>query len=163
MIYPIALTQYVDNRGVFFEGWNFRENETKWVSDRFSKSSPGVLRGLHCQLKHPQAKLLTVISGKILDIIVDINTGQYSGYNLVEGMQLLIPNNYLHGFLALEESIVWYKVDVPRQADDEYIVAWDDKDLNIDWPIDKPILSYRDTNGLSWKEFLKVYSEKIGR
>lgn len=149
-----------DSRGYFFESFNQREFEEKvcktiFVQDNESKSSYGVIRGLHFQ-KPPlaQSKLVRVVKGAVLDVAVDIRKGsptfgQHVAVELTEEnhRQFFIPRGFAHGFSVLSEEVVFqYKCDnfyAPRY---EGTVAWNDPDLGIDWriPIDKAVLSEKD-------------------
>jgi len=138
-----------DHRGYFFESFNqnrFDNNviKTQFVQDNESKSSKGVLRGLHFQ-KPPfaQAKLVRCIKGKVLDVAVDIRKGSptYGKHVAVElseenKKQLFVPRGFAHGFIVLsEEAIFAYKVDNTYAPSHDSGVKWDDKELNIDWGI----------------------------
>ncbi len=132
-----------------------------FVQDNQSYSVRGVLRGLHAQLRSPQAKLVRAVSGEIFDVAVDARPnsptfgqwhGDYlSGANL---RQLFIPEGFLHGFCVLSETaIVHYKCSSLYVPDDQSGVLWNDKDLGIDWPIETPVLSDKDRQNLTWKKF----------
>lgn len=151
---------FEDARGYFFESYNekeFVENgiEAKFIQDNQSKSSYGVIRGLHCQLgDHSQAKLVRVLKGRVLDVAVDIRKGsptfgQYVAVELSEEnqRQLFIPRHFLHGFSVLsEEAVFSYKVDNYYCKDAEFGIRYDDKEIGIDWqiPVDKIITSEKD-------------------
>ena len=151
---------FEDSRGYFFESYNeaeFIKNgiSNKFVQDNQSKSSYGVLRGLHCQLgEHSQAKLVRVLEGKVLDVAVDIrkNSPTFGKYVSVElssenKKQLFIPRNFLHGFVVLSEIAIFsYKCDNFYNKQSEFGVIYNDKTINIDWkiPTDKIILSDKD-------------------
>jgi dTDP-4-dehydrorhamnose 3,5-epimerase len=156
----IEPTVFKDSRGYFFESYN--ENnfkavgiDIKFVQDNQSKSSYGVLRGLHYQLApHAQTKLVRVLSGKILDVVVDMRTGSPT-YGKVFSLelsaennkQLLIPKGFAHGFSVLSETAeVMYKCDVFYNKESEAGMAYNDTTLNIDWkiPADKAIISEKD-------------------
>jgi dTDP-4-dehydrorhamnose 3,5-epimerase len=149
-----------DERGYFFESFSekwFRENvcDTHFVQDNESKSHYGVLRGLHFQ-KPPfeQAKLVRVVSGKVLDIAVDIreNSPTFKQYVSVElscenKRQLFIPRGFAHGFVVLsDEAVFQYKCDNYYMPDFESNILWNDLALNIDWqiPTEDIILSAKD-------------------
>ena len=157
---------FCDSRGVFLESYN----ETKYleigISDVFmqdnqSYSIKNTIRGLHYQSYPGQSKLVSVLSGKIFDVIVDIKPQsptykQWLGIELndILRQQLYIPIGYAHGFCALENSHVTYKVSYPYSAEHEKTILWNDSDINIDWPIKLPILSYRDLEGKKLVELL---------
>ena len=161
---------YSDNRGYFFESYNqkdFFENgiENNFIQDNQSKSSYGVIRGLHCQIgEYSQAKLVRVLYGKVLDVAVDIrkNSPTYGKYVSVElsdenQKQLFIPKHFLHGFSVLSETaILSYKCDNLYHKESEYTIKYDDKDISIDWkiPKNKIIISEKDNLGNNLKNFI---------
>jgi dTDP-4-dehydrorhamnose 3,5-epimerase len=149
-----------DERGYFFESFNQREFEEKvcktvFVQDNESKSSYGVVRGLHFQ-KPPfaQSKLVRVVKGSVLDVAVDIRKdsptfGQHVAVELTgdNHRQLLIPRGFAHGFSVLSEDVIFqYKCDNFYAPQYEGAIAWDDPDLGIDWqiPANKVLLSEKD-------------------
>jgi len=153
-----------DNRGFFMETYNKKEfkeiglNED-FVQDNHSRSSKGVLRGLHFQKKHQQAKLVRVIVGKVYDVAVDLRQnsetyGKYFGIELSEEnkLMLFIPKGFAHGFLSLSERVEFmYKVTDFYCPKCDGGIIWSDKNINIHWPfkennIDEPILSEKDQN-----------------
>ena len=151
---------FEDERGYFFESYNeaeFAKNGivNKFVQDNQSKSSYGVVRGLHCQLgEFAQAKLVRVLSGRVLDVAVDIrkNSPTFGKYVAVElsdenKRQLFIPRGFLHGFSVLsDEAVFAYKCDNLYAPHAEFGIRFDDPDIGIDWmvPHDKIITSDRD-------------------
>lgn len=147
-----------DERGYFYETYNlskFRDagiNE-EFVQDNQSKSSAGVLRGLHFQNPpHAQGKLVRVINGSVLDVAVDIRKGSptYGHYHKVllseENKKMFwIPPGFAHGFATLENDTIFaYKCTGSYNKESEGSVRWDDPTLNIDWGIDHPSLSDKD-------------------
>ena len=152
---------FEDARGYFFESFNQREFEEKvgpicFVQDNESKSSYGVVRGLHFQKgEHAQSKLVRVVKGAVLDVAVDIRKGsptfgKWVSVELTEDnhRQFFIPRGFAHGFSVLSEMAVFqYKCDNFYAPQSEGAIAWDDPDLNIDWriPADKIILSAKDS------------------
>lgn len=152
---------FEDARGYFFESFNQREFEEKvgpicFVQDNESKSSYGVVRGLHFQKgEHAQSKLVRVVKGAVLDVAVDIRKGsptfgKWVSVELTEEnhRQFFIPRGFAHGFSVLSEIAVFqYKCDNFYAPQSEGAIAWDDPDLNIDWriPADKIILSAKDS------------------
>lgn len=159
--------KFFDERGYFLETFErFRYSEVgiddDFVQDNQSHSSRGVLRGLHCQLKFPQAQLVTVLSGSIFDVVVDLRPNsrtfcQWMGRELGgDGpVQIYMPPGFAHGFCVLSEyADLHYKVTRPYCSSDEGGILWCDPDLAIDWPIKNPILKSRDTNFPSMSEFL---------
>ena len=156
-----------DDRGYFFESWNsksFTEHigTINFVQDNESKSSYGVLRGLHYQKGDAaQAKLVRVIKGNVLDVAVDLRRssptfGEYIAVELNETnkRQLFIPRGFAHGFLVLSpEAIFCYKVDNIYAPDQEATLMWNDDSVSIDWPIkDDLIFSAKDLKGTSLKD-----------
>ncbi len=152
---------FEDARGYFFESFNQREFEEKvgpicFVQDNESKSSYGVVRGLHFQKgEHAQSKLVRVVKGAVLDVAVDIRKGsptfgKWVSVELTEEnhRQCFIPKGFAHGFSVLSEEVIFlYKCDNFYAPQSEGAIAWDDPDLNIDWriPADKIILSAKDS------------------
>ena len=150
-VYIIEPKVFNDARGYFCETWkkeDFEANIGKvdFIQDNESKSSYGVLRGLHYQKgSFSQAKLVRVIKGKVLDVAVDIRRhsptfGQHVMAELSEDnkRQLFIPRGFAHGFLVLsEEAIFTYKVDNVYAPQAEAGIRWNDPQLKIDWPIEK--------------------------
>lgn len=151
---------FKDARGYFFESFNQREFDEKvgrtvFVQDNESKSSYGVVRGLHIQKPpYTQSKLVRVVKGAVLDVAVDVRKGSptfghHVSVELTEDnhRQFFIPKGFLHGFSVLSEEVVFqYKCDDFYAPASEGAVAWDDPDLGIDWriPADKVILSEKD-------------------
>lgn len=145
---------YSDDRGFFSETYR-REAfpaELDFVQDNLSRSRQGVIRGLHYQIEHPQAKLVMAVSGEILDVAVDLREGsttfglhsahRLSGTNM---HQLYIPEGFAHGFSVLSESaVVYYKCSDYYFPQGERGIRWDDPDLAIDWQVDDPVLSEKD-------------------
>lgn len=153
----IELKHFADERGFFVE--RFRQNLFSeigikdLVQDNFSRSIPKVLRGLHYQFDKPQSKLVTAISGRILDVIVDIrhNSPTYGQHISVEldgtkPQWFWVPAGFAHGFLVLgnQEADVMYKVDNYWNGAGENGIAWNDPALGIQWPINDPIVSSKD-------------------
>lgn len=139
-----------DERGYFFESFNknkFKEQtglDVNFVQDNQSKSSYGVLRGLHFQRgEHSQAKLVRVLQGKVLDVVVDLRTdspsyGKHFSIELSENSytQLFIPKGFAHGFLVLSETAVFfYKCDNFYNKEADGGLIYNDRELNIDWKI----------------------------
>ncbi len=149
-VYIIEPKVFNDSRGYFFEAWKKEEFEqhigpVEFIQDNESKSSYGVLRGLHYQKgDFSQAKLVRVIKGRVLDVAVDIRPssptfGQHVMAELSEEnkRQFFIPRGFAHGFLVLsEEAVFTYKVDNVYAPQAEAGIRWDDPDLGIEWPID---------------------------
>ena len=141
---------FKDARGYFMEAWKQAEFDehvgpTQFIQDNESKSSFGVLRGLHYQKGDAsQAKLVRVIKGKVLDVAVDIrkSSSTFGKHVMVElsednKRQFFIPRGFAHGFLVLsDEAIFTYKVDNPYAPQRDAGIRWNDPDLGIEWPID---------------------------
>lgn len=159
-----------DNRGFFLESYkksDFIANgiNVEFNQDNHSKSTYGVLRGLHCQAKpYGQAKLVRCSKGRIFDVAVDIRPesktfGQYVKVELSEENKnmLFIPDGFLHGFVVLsDEAELLYKASGEYAPKSELGVIWNDKDINIDWGIDfEPILSDKDKILPTLKEMIK--------
>ena len=167
-VYIIEPKIFNDTRGYFFEAFKqkeFEENVCKinFVQDNESKSSYGVLRGLHYQKgEFSQAKLVRVIKGKVLDVAGDIRKssptfGKHVMVELSEDnkRQLFIPRGFAHGFLVLsKEAIFTYKVDNVYAPQSEASIKFNDPDLGIEWPIDSSevLTSEKDLKGKSFKE-----------
>lgn len=170
----LAPTVFEDSRGSFFESFNLKifkslvKNAPSFVQDNQSVSRGNVLRGLHIQIGNPQAKLVRVTSGSILDVAVDLrkNSRSFGKYYSVElsdvnNKQLFIPEGFAHGFLTLSDvATVNYKVSDYYNSKEELSINWDDPDLNINWRFDvEPVVSDKDRLGISFNEFLRVCDE----
>lgn len=168
-----------DDRGYFFESFSQREFDEKvrpirFVQDNESKSSYGVLRGLHFQ-KPPfaQSKLVRVIKGAVLDVAVDIRKGsptfgRYVAVELTEEnhLQFFIPRGFAHGFSVLTDEVIFqYKCDNFYAPQSEGALAWDDPDLEIDWkiPADKVLLSEKDKHHPRLKEAEWLFDYNVER
>ena len=168
-VYIIEPSVFGDERGYFLESFNlekFKENiyPINFVQDNVSKSSKGVLRGLHFQ-KPPfeQAKLVRCIEGTVIDVAVDIRRGSptYGMHLAVElsgenKRQLFVPRGFAHGFSVLSESAVFaYKVDNSYAPESDSGIRYDDKELNIDWGLSEEDiqLSVKDENLSFFKDF----------
>lgn len=152
---------YSDRRGCFFESFNNRKftevigRQVTFVQDNHSVSHKDVIRGLHYQVKTPQAKLVRVINGSILDIAVDMRRssptfGCHVSVILSCSNRKIfwIPEGFAHGFLVLSKTAeVLYKTNEYRQERNERCVIWDDRSLKLDWRNISPILSDKDANG----------------
>ena len=152
---------FFDNRGFFKEV--FRNNLIKknFKFDVMSSSKKNVIRGLHIQTKKPQAKVITVVFGKIMDVAVDLRKnsktfGKY--YSLIisdkDEYSFYIPEGFAHGFLCLSEKcIVHYKCSEYRHKESETTLDWRDQEVKIKWPIKKPIMSKKDKIGKNLEFF----------
>ena len=131
-----------------------------FVQDNHSRSSRGILRGMHFQREHPQGKLVHVSLGAIFDVVVDIRPhsptfGQWTGVTLDAGQQhqLWIPPGMAHGFLALSDTVhLHYKCTDFYHPRDEGSLRWDDPDIGIAWPCTTPVLSAKDAAAPFWRE-----------
>ena len=155
---------YRDKRGYFRELFLDKKVKKKFPFDVMSLSKKNVLRGLHMQLKDTQAKYVTVLKGKIFDVCVDLRKnsktfGKYFSIYLSEedNNSLLIPKGFAHGFCALTKDVILhYKCSNYRNKVSETGILWNDSDLKIKWPISKPIISNKDKNNISFKDFKKL-------
>jgi len=150
----IDIKTYGDERGCFMETYKRPDFivggiECDFVQDNQSLSTKGVLRGLHFQIKHPQSKLVRVVSGKVFDVAVDLRKGSDT-YGKWEGAvlsaenkrQFFIPKGFAHGFLVLSDTAVFcYKCDDVYRPGDEGGILWNDADIAVEWPsIDAEII-----------------------
>jgi len=154
-----------DDRGFFMETYN-QQKATElglpetFVQDNHSKSSKGVLRGLHYQCPQWQGKLVRVVQGEIFDVAVDIRAGsptfgEWVGYYLNDEnkQQLYVPEGFAHGFVVTSDTAeVVYKCTSLYQPAEEGSVLWNDPDIGIEWPIDAPLLSAKDEVGQRLKD-----------
>ncbi len=168
--YVIEPEVFVDNRGFFLETYNENNyrpivgDDINFVQDNHSFSTYGSLRGLHFQLNQPQGKLVRVTHGEILDVIVDLrveSSSFLSWYSVIlsaeNRKQMWIPPGIAHGFLVLSDSADFeYKCSAYYAPNDEYTLLWNDKKIGIDWPIQNPVLSEKDSKGLSLDEVMKI-------
>lgn len=165
----IEIEYFQDERGFFIEPWNKRDFAAAGFTEEFvqeghSRSHYGVLRGLHYQdLTAPMGKLVRCTLGRIYDVAVDLRVssptfGQYFAIELSaeNKKQLYIPPGFAHGFEALDEFVeVQYKQTGYYTPASEGTILWSDPDLGIDWPIKNPVLSKRDQNGMTLKQYLQ--------
>ena len=159
---------HIDLRGYFlevFKSSSFSQNgiEFRFSQDNLSFSKRGTVRGLHYQ-KHPyeQGKLVYTITGSIFDVAVDLRInsetfGRYVYANLSEEnhRSLWIPSGFGHGFMALEDSHVLYKVTNEYNKDYESGIVWNDPDIGVKWPFIQPIISNKDRKLISFKQYKK--------
>ena len=158
---------YGDDRGFFYESYN-REQlklttgiDKDFVQDNHSKSSKGVLRGLHYQIKQPQGKLVRVVSGEVYDVAVDIRKssedfGKWVGVTLsAENKRMLwVPEGFAHGFIVLsDETEFLYKTTDYYAPEHERCIRWNDAELAIDWQFEgEPLVSDKDAQGAGFKD-----------
>jgi dTDP-4-dehydrorhamnose 3,5-epimerase len=162
---------FADDRGHFFESFNHQRFEqavgcsVNFVQDNHSRSSKGVLRGLHFQDQMPQGKLVRVVSGKVFDVAVDLRRdsptiGKWVGAVLSADnkVQHWIPEGFAHGFLALTDGAeVLYKSTDYYAPEFERRILWKDPQLAIEWPIEgEPILSSKDQDGMLFSQLFNM-------
>lgn len=156
---------FKDNRGFLKETFRKKILKKNFLFDLVSLSKKNVIRGLHFQKKYSQAKLITVTHGKILDVAVDLRPksktfGEYFSIEISydDDFSFFIPENFAHGFLCLSKScVVNYKLSNYRKPEYEKTLQWNDPDININWPINKPTMSNKDkNNSQSFKELFKL-------
>ncbi|WEA31893.1 MULTISPECIES: dTDP-4-dehydrorhamnose 3,5-epimerase [Aeromonas] len=157
-----------DERGFFFESFNHKLFEeavgypVTFVQDNHSKSSKGVLRGLHYQFPpHAQGKLVRCVAGEVFDVAVDIRKssptfGQWVGVHISaeNKRQLWIPEGFAHGFVTLSDSADFlYKTTDYYHRESEGSIFWNDPDINIEWPVEGVFLSEKDKTSQSFSEY----------
>lgn len=157
--YIIEPTVFEDDRGYFYEKFNEKKFEEltglngHFVQDNISKSSYGVLRGVHLQKgEHAQAKLVSCLEGKVWDVAVDLRKdsptfGKWFGVELTpeNKLQLYVPRGFGHGFSVLSDTAIFaYKCDNFYEKDAEGSVIWNDEELNIDWKLPKEVIQLSD-------------------
>lgn len=149
---------YGDSRGWFYESWNHERYAEigiteNFVQDNVSFSSKGVLRGLHYQKPYTQGKLVSVLQGEVWDVIVDIRRsspmfGKWQGFTLTGANkeQLYVPKGFAHGFCVISDTALFqYKCTDRYSPNSEHGILWNDKTINIPWPVTDPIISEKDT------------------
>jgi dTDP-4-dehydrorhamnose 3,5-epimerase len=164
----IIPTIFSDDRGWFYEFYKEESFKAAGITYRFvqenqSFSKKGVIRGLHMQLDpHAQAKLVTVIHGKVLDVVVDLRPGSKTFaqvyYCLLESSKrnmLMVPEGFAHGFAALEDSIFFYKCSNAYNRAAEQGVIWNDPQLKINWQVQNPLVSEKDQQLPTLDELLR--------
>lgn len=171
---------FQDKRGRFLETWSEQRFTdaglpVSFRQDNVSISVRGVLRGLHCQHPREQGKLVTVLRGRVFDVVVDARLGsprfgRWAGVELddVHLKQLYVPPGFLHGFVALADDVVFtYKCTEQYDPSAEFSVRWDDPTIGIEWPVEAPLLSAKDEEAplLSAvpREQLPTYSSLAGK
>lgn len=156
---------HADARGHFFESWNAdrfsRLGITEpFVQDNVSRSVRDVVRGLHFQHPHDQAKLVTVLFGTVFDVAVDVRAdsprfGRWMGVELSDAKprQLFLPAGFAHGVVALTaEAIISYKCTAYYAPGHETSIQWDDPDIGVEWPTTSPVLSDKDKKGIRLRD-----------
>ncbi|ADQ18984.1 dTDP-4-dehydrorhamnose 3,5-epimerase [Leadbetterella byssophila DSM 17132] len=165
-VFEIIPRIFEDDRGYFYESYNielFKANgiPEEFLQDNQSFSKKGVIRGLHFQrAPFAQGKLVRVIKGAVLDVVVDIRPesptfGQYESFLLTEENKKMVylPEGFAHGFSTLEDAIFSYKCTNVYHKASEGGIIYNDPDLNIDWQVSNPVVSDKDLELPSWKEF----------
>ena len=150
---------YGDDRGFFMESWNSRRYEAlgipgTFVQSNVSRSGSGVVRGLHFQYPKPQGKLVSVLEGRVFDVAVDIRTDsptfrQWAGVELSaeNHRQMYVPEGFAHGFCVLSESVLLsYLCTEVYHAEYDAVIAWNDPDIDIHWPVESGRLSSKDAS-----------------
>ena len=158
---------HTDSRGYFQEVYKKKSIKKNFVFHCLSSSKKSVLRGLHLQIKNPQAKFITVVSGKIFDVALDLRENSktfgkyfkiilpYKSYN-----SIYIPEGFAHGFCGLNKNnIIYYCCTNYREKEHEVGILWNDKDLKIEWPIKNPILSKKDKKNMTLREYCALYKK----
>ena len=171
-IFEIQLEPHEDKRGFFMRVYDtqlFEEYkiDRNWVQENHSLSvEKGVIRGMHFQFPpHSEAKLIRVINGKIYDVFIDLRKGsptfgQWDSINLSAGNKkmIYIPRGFAHGYCTLTENCeILYKMDNYYASNSEDSIRWDDPDVGINWPANKPIISEKDLKAKSFREFVEKY------
>ena len=157
----IKKQKFIDSRGYFQELIVEKNIKIKFPFQVMSFSKKNIIRGLHIQTKNPQGKFITVIKGKIFDVAVDLRKksktyGKYFSKILSakNSLSIYIPPGFAHGFCTLDkENFVMYSCTQYRNDRSEMGIKYNDQDLNIKWPIKKPILSIKDRKNYSLDEF----------
>ena len=162
----IQSKSYKDRRGLFKEDFKKKFFKNKeFVFGCTSTSKKNVIRGLHLQTKFSQGKYVSVLKGSIFDVVVDLRKssktfGKHFKIILSDdnAKSLFIPGGFAHGFLGLKkENIIYYYCTNYRSAKHEKGILWNDKKLNIKWPIKKPIISLKDKKNLTFSEFKNLF------
>ena len=156
---------FTDNRGYFLELYKRKIIKKNFLFTCISYSKKNVIRGLHLQTKNTQAKYVSVLKGKILDVVVDLrkNSKTYGKtFKIIlsekNSKSLYIPEGFAHGFCALEkENYMLYSCSNYRDKNSEIGIIWNDKDLKIKWPKIKVVISKKDKNNISFQEFKKKF------
>jgi dTDP-4-dehydrorhamnose 3,5-epimerase len=170
-LWVIQPKNFEDQRGYFYESYNkfvFDQQlpPVTFLQDNQSQSQKDVLRGLHFQNPpFAQVKLIRVIRGSVLDVAVDIrrNSATYGKYFKIELSEhnktmVWVPEGFAHGFVTLEDDTIFlYKCSNVYTKSSECCISWNDPDLNIDWEVNKPIISEKDSQGNSFKDYVSLF------
>ena len=157
--------KYKDSRGFFMELLKNKDLKKNFPFVVCSYSKKNVIRGLHIQTKNPQGKYISVLKGKIVDIVIDLRKSSKTfgkTFKIILSdkncKSLFIPPGFAHGFCGLDrDNYIVYNCTKYRHAKSEIGINYKDKDLKIKWPIKKPIISKKDKNNLSFIDFKKKY------
>jgi dTDP-4-dehydrorhamnose 3,5-epimerase len=155
-----------DSRGFFMELYQedrYASIGQRFVQDNLSRSTGGVLRGLHFQNPKPQGKLVTVLRGSVLDVAVDVRVGsptfgRHVAIELSEGnhRQLWVPSGFAHGYAVLSDTAdFFYKCDEFYNPANEFVLRWNDTELGINWGCDSPTISARDREGVPLAQLME--------
>lgn len=156
-----------DSRGYFKETFKKKFfKKTKFVFNCVSSSKKNVLRGMHLQTKYSQGKYLTVLKGEIFDVVIDLRKksktfGKHFAIKLSDtnGKSIYIPPGFAHGFVGLKkENIISYSCTNYRAKEFEVGIMWNDANFKIKWPIKKPKQSIKDSNNISFRDYVKLYA-----
>jgi len=158
---------FEDPRGFFLETYNrdrYRDHgiDAEFVQDNYARSTRGILRGMHYQIKHSQAKLVSVPEGEVFDVVVDLRKdcptfGQWEGFTLSSKNkhQLFVPRGFAHGYCVISETADFmYKCTDFYHPEDEGGLIWNDPKVGIEWPIEDPVLSEKDQNNSTLEKIL---------
>ena len=164
-LFVIKKKYFKDNRGYFLELYKNKIINKNFPFTCISFSKKNVIRGLHLQTKNTQGKYISVLKGKVLDVVVDLRRnsrtfGKYFKTILSEknSKSLYVPKGFAHGFCGLDkENYLLYSCTNYRDKHSELGIKWNDKDLKIKWPKIKPIISSKDKKNISFKEFKKKF------
>ena len=165
-LFVIKEKEYRDKRGFFKEIYKKSTIKERFIFDCISFSKKNVIRGLHYQYKNTQAHLVTIISGKIFDVALDLRKNSKTFgkvFTIIlsksKNSSVFIPKGFAHGFCALDKSnIVHYKISNFTNKKYECGIIWNDKDIKIKWPIHKPLISNKDKKNITFKEFIKKFN-----
>ena len=161
--------RYRDDRGFFQQSYQHKQYvkagiDTRFVQDNWSRSSRGTIRGLHYQYRFPQAKLVSVLHGEVVDVVVDMRLasstyGKWEAVSLSDqnGYQLFVPRGFAHGFSVISQNADFvYKCDEYYKPGDEYGLRWNDPHIGIEWPeFAEEIISEKDAELPYWEEAKK--------
>jgi dTDP-4-dehydrorhamnose 3,5-epimerase len=164
-LFLIKNSVFLDSRGSLTELYKNTIIKKKFIFDYFTCSKKNTIRGLHFQINKQQEKYISILNGKIFDVCLDLRKksktfGKYFKVILSKnnGLSIFIPKGFAHGFCALEnKSILHYKNTQFYKKNMQKGLSWNDKEININWPIKNPIISSKDKKNISLKNFIKIY------